>query len=160
MDYDMKPNNHKNIPCKFFALGKCKNGNNCPFLHNNVNPIQIKQIENYTCIHYLHNKCKFTDGKQCSFFHGYLKQFQSINQIILPPNISQIKGILDISSGNNQQLLIYTDKEYFILDYNTILNNPIIDQNNIYKIKDNFKIHKMFYPCENMVIIFSQANLG
>ena len=157
----MKPVNHKNVPCRYYAMGKCRNGDNCTFSHNiNTNPSPLIQNKDNTCIYYLKNKCKFNDEGKCIYFHGYLNQFQSINLINLPVNSGEIKGILDISSKNNEKYLLYTEKDYFALDYNANFHNKTIDNNDTFQISDGFKISKLFYPCENMILIYSIRSLG
>ena len=153
--------NYKNIPCRYYLIGKCKRGDNSPFLHNiNTNFSSHIQNKDNTCIFYLKNNCRVTDEGKCTYFHGYLNQFQSINLINLPINSGDIKGILDISSKNNEKYLLYTEKEYFALDYNSNFPNKTIDNNNTFQINDGFKISKIFYPCENMILIYSIKSLG
>ena len=69
--------------CKFFLKGECNKGNNCPFIHQIPqgmqiqNPHQFKKKENKdnTCKFFLQGNCTKAN---CNFFHGYGNKLLSL----------------------------------------------------------------------------------
>ncbi|KAI8871751.1 hypothetical protein GQ42DRAFT_113740, partial [Ramicandelaber brevisporus] len=52
----------RHVPCKFFRMGKCQNGDKCPFSHDLNNTSEIGE-----CEYFLKGNCKF--GTNCALKH-------------------------------------------------------------------------------------------
>ena len=120
------------IICKYFILGKCIKGENCPYLHSQIEkPKEMEQVE---CPMYSIGFCK--NGPVCHFLH--IKRDKYIKEEIEEKNTTSTTPINEEqnnSSNNN------------IKGFNTINNNSI--ENNMQKEKDNKEennIEKVNFP--------------
>lgn len=75
----------KNIECRYFKSGCCKNGDRCPYLHTPNNPSfssnpspQNNETESHICRHFIKDDCS---RKNCAYFHGYLEKLEFVTKI-------------------------------------------------------------------------------
>eukprot|EP01025_Chloroclados_australasicus_P047085 TRINITY_DN5227_c0_g1_i1.p2 TRINITY_DN5227_c0_g1~~TRINITY_DN5227_c0_g1_i1.p2 ORF type:complete len:739 (-),score=118.15 TRINITY_DN5227_c0_g1_i1:698-2914(-) len=71
------PDSRKTVECRYFVLGKCKNGDQCPFKHDEEKRKEFHKYDKYVeCKFHLQGRC--TKGDKCPFLH------RVINKQVLP----------------------------------------------------------------------------
>ena len=132
------------IICKYFMLGKCNKGENCPYLHSQIEkPKEMTQVEcpmysigfckNGPCCHFLHiKKDKFMD-----------EEFEEKNTTSTTPNAEEhinnyINNNININLINNNYLDSRLNHSF--LNNNILKNNLNINLNSVrmsYQKKEN-----------------------
>jgi hypothetical protein len=123
--------------CAFFFKNQCKNGNNCPFLHEY--PPGKELNDNYTCRFFLANKCKNQNGT-CNFFHGFGKRLLHIKTI--EGNKDYINNLIKMDDTK----YISSDDKSFIIHF---LQNDEKSETSLGK--EGFKIGKMIYSSNKAI---------
>ena len=123
--------------CAFFFKNQCKNGNNCPFLHEY--PPGKELNDNYTCRFFLANKCKNQNGT-CNFFHGFGKRLLHIK------TIEGNKDYINILIKMDDTKYISSDDKSFIIHF---LQNDEKSETSLGK--EGFKIGKMIYSSNKAI---------
>ena len=123
--------------CAFFFKNQCKNGNNCPFLHEY--PPGKELNDNYTCKFFLANKCKNQNGT-CNFFHGFGKRLLHIKTI--EGNKDYINNLIKMDDTK----YISSDDKSFIIHF---LQNDEKSETSLGK--EGFKIGKMIYSSNKAI---------
>ncbi len=123
--------------CAFFFKNQCKNGNNCPFLHEY--PPGKELNDNYTCRFFLANKCKNQNGT-CNYFHGFGKRLLHIKTI--EGNKDYINNLIKMDDTK----YISSDDKSFIIHF---LQNDEKSETSLGK--EGFKIGKMIYSSNKAI---------
>ena len=123
--------------CTFCLKNQCKNGNNCPFLHEY--PPGKELNDNYTCRFFLANKCKNQNGT-CNFFHGFGKRLLHIKTI--EGNKNYINNLIRMDDTK----YISSDDKGFIIHF---LQNDEKSETSLGK--EGFKIGKMIYSSNKAI---------
>ena len=123
--------------CAFFFKNECRNGNNCPFLHEY--PPGKELNDNYTCRFFLANKCKNQNGT-CNFFHGFGKRLLHIKTI--EGNKDYINNLIKMDDTK----YISSDDKSFIIHF---LQNDEKSETSLGK--EGFKIGKMIYSSNKAI---------
>jgi hypothetical protein len=140
--------------CKYYYLkGFCKNGNKCKFIHSNdfnqqkdpnqmedINPVQIQNLNNYTCNYFIQGNC---NRKNCNLFHGYGNKLQ----FLFYKNVIKNQII---------NLVLISENKFILCDEHTF-KIFIIENNEINQIGETTlqegKIHKLFYSNGKIIIV-------
>ena len=123
--------------CAFFFKNQCKNGNNCPFLHEY--PPGKELNDNYTCKFFLKNTCKNQNGT-CNYFHGFGKRLLHIKTI--EGNKDYINNLIKMDDTK----YISSDDKSFIIHF---LQNDEKSETSLGK--EGFKIGKMIYSSNKAI---------
>ena len=123
--------------CAFFFKNQCKNGNNCPFLHEY--PPGKELNDNYTCKFFLKNTCKNQNGT-CNYFHGFGKRLLHIKTI--EGNKNYINNLIRMDDTK----YISSDDKSFIIHF---LQNDEKSETSLGK--EGFKIGKMIYSSNKAI---------
>ena len=123
--------------CAFFFKNQCKNGNNCPFLHEY--PPGKELNDNYTCKFFLKNTCKNQNGT-CNYFHGFGKRLLHIKTI--EGNKNYINNLIRMDDTK----YISSDDKGFIIHF---LQNDEKSETSLGK--EGFKIGKMIYSSNKAI---------
>ena len=122
------------IICKYFILGKCIKGENCPYLHSQVEkPKDVTEVE---CPMYSIGFCK--NGPVCQFLH--IKKDKFVEEEVEEKNTTSTTP--KIEEQNN--LNINTNNENNIINSNE--NNLNNDKNSEEKEINDNKVDNMNYP--------------
>ena len=121
------------IICKYFMLGKCIKGENCPYLHSQVEKPKDEEVE---CPMYSIGFCK--NGPVCHFLH--IKKDKYVEEEIEDKNTTSTTP-----NGEGQNTLnINTNNEHNMI--NTSENNLNNDKNSEEKEINDKKEDNMNYP--------------
>ena len=123
--------------CAFFLKNECRNGNNCPFLHEY--PPGKELNDNYTCKFFLKNTCKNQNGT-CNYFHGFGKRLLHIKTI--EGNKNYINNLIRMDDTK----YISSDDKGFIIHF---LQNDEKSETSLGK--EGFKIGKMIYSSNKAI---------
>ena len=127
--------------CTFFLKNECRNGNNCPYLHEYPQgmPSNPHPNDNYICKFFLTNSCNKQSGT-CNFFHGFGKRLLHIKTI--EGNKNYINNLIKMDDTK----YISSDDKSFTVHF---LQNDEKSETSL--DKDGFKIGKMIYSSNKVI---------
>jgi hypothetical protein len=137
--------------CRFYLHNRCKNGNNCPFRHENPQNMQPnsqpQQHNPNICKFFLTNTC---NRQNCTFFHGHGNQFNQLQHV---------ETIQDEKEINN---LIKMDDKKFVASNEQGFTVRFIGSNEPAKEtlkEEGFKIGKMIFSGNKVIFGLKKETL-